>query len=176
MVVGGFLGTLGGFVQLIIVGGANPHLLSTEFTLSLLVMVVLGGAGSRWGPLIGGALYVLLDNRLQELSTSRPSPDLPAVLRVPLSQPVFVLGPAVRPGGLLRAGRDRRDRRPGAVVVVAEAAREASAAPVERAPERVWRPSQQPHNRDVTARRCRSAPHRGCGGRHGGASSACNRR
>ena len=49
VVVGGFLGTLGGFVQLIIIGGANPHLLSTEFTLSLLIMVVLGGAGSRWG-------------------------------------------------------------------------------------------------------------------------------
>ena len=92
VVVGGFLGTLGGFVQLIIVGGANPHLLSTEFTLSLLVMVVLGGAGSRWGPLIGGVLYVLLDNRLQELSTSATIADLPAVLRVPLSQPVFVLG------------------------------------------------------------------------------------
>src|SRR6476661_3969935 len=92
VVVGGFLGTLGGFVQLIIVGGANPHLLSTELTLSLLVMVVLGGAGSRWGPLIGGVLYVLLDNRLQELSTSETIAGLPAVLRVPLSEPVFVLG------------------------------------------------------------------------------------
>jgi branched-chain amino acid transport system permease protein len=92
VVVGGFLGTLGGFVQLIVIGGANPHLLSTEFTLSLLIMVVLGGAGSRWGAIIGGALYVLLDNRLQELSTSETIAGLPAVLRVPLSQPVFVLG------------------------------------------------------------------------------------
>ena len=39
MVGGGFLGTPGGFVQLIITGGANPHVLSTELTLSLLVMV-----------------------------------------------------------------------------------------------------------------------------------------
>ena len=92
VVVGGFLGTLGGFIQLIVIGGANPHLLSTEFTLSLLIMVVLGGAGSRWGAIIGGALYVLLDNRLQELSTSETIAGLPAVLRVPLSQPVFVLG------------------------------------------------------------------------------------
>lgn len=92
VVVGGFLGTLGGFVQLIVIGGANPHLLSTEFTLSLLIMVVLGGAGSRWGAIIGGVLYVLLDNRLQELSTSSTIAELPAVLRVPLSQPVFVLG------------------------------------------------------------------------------------
>src|SRR6476646_11530724 len=115
VVVGGFLGTLGGFVQVIIVGGANPHLLSTEFTLSLLVMVVLGGAGSRWGPLIGGALYVLLDNRLQELSTSATIAELPAVLRVPLSQPVFVLGLLFvlvvyfAPGGLTAiGGRVRR--------------------------------------------------------------------
>ena len=92
VVVSGFLGTLGGFIHLIIVGGANPHLLSTELTLSLLVMVVLGGAGSRWGPIIGGVLYVLLDNRLQELSTSATIAELPAFLRVPLSQPVFVLG------------------------------------------------------------------------------------
>ena len=92
VVVGGFLGTLGGFIQLIVIGGANPHLLSTEFTLSLLIMVVLGGAGSRWGAIVGGALYVLLDNRLQELSTSETIAGLPSVLRVPLSQPVFVLG------------------------------------------------------------------------------------
>jgi branched-chain amino acid transport system permease protein len=120
VVVGGFLGTLGGFVQLIIVGGANPHLLSTEFTLSLLVMVVLGGAGSRWGPLIGGVLYVLLDNRLQELSTSQTIAELPAVLRVPLSQPVFVLGLLFvlvvyfAPGGIAAIGgriRARRARR-----------------------------------------------------------------
>jgi branched-chain amino acid transport system permease protein len=120
VVVGGFLGTLGGFVQLIIVGGANPHLLSTEFTLSLLVMVVLGGAGSRWGPLIGGVLYVLLDNRLQELSTSQTIAELPAVLRVPLSQPVFVLGLLFvlvvyfAPGGIAAIGgriRSRQARR-----------------------------------------------------------------
>jgi branched-chain amino acid transport system permease protein len=92
MVVAGFLGTLGGFVQVIVIGGANPHLLSTEFTLSLLIMVVLGGAGTLWGPVIGAAVYVLLDNRLQELSTSEAISALPAVLRVPLSQPVFVLG------------------------------------------------------------------------------------
>lgn len=110
VVVGGFLGTLGGFIQLIVVGGANPHLLSTELTLSLLVMVVLGGAGSRWGPIIGGVLYVLLDNRLQELSTSSTIADLPAFLRIPLSQPLFVLGLLFvlvvyfAPGGIVAIG------------------------------------------------------------------------
>jgi len=127
VVVAGFLGTLGGFIQLIIIGGANPHLLSTELTLSLLIMVVLGGAGSRWGAVIGGVVYVLLDNRLQELSTSSTIAELPAFLRIPLSQPVFVLGLLFvlvvyfAPGGLTAiggrvkrwvAGR-RRDRSAG---------------------------------------------------------------
>jgi branched-chain amino acid transport system permease protein len=122
VVVGGFLGTLGGSIQLIVIGGANPHLLSTEFTLSLLIRVVLGGAGSRWGAIIGGCLYVLLDNRLQELSTSTAIADLPAVLRVPLSQPVFVLGLLFvivvyfAPGGIAAIGgrvrRWWRGRRP----------------------------------------------------------------
>ncbi len=127
VVVAGFLGTLGGFIQLIIIGGANPHLLSTELTLSLLIMVVLGGAGSRWGAVIRGVVYVLLDNRLQELSTSSTIAELPAFLRIPLSQPVFVLGLLFvlvvyfAPGGLTAiggrvkrwvAGR-RRDRSAG---------------------------------------------------------------
>ena len=131
VVVAGFLGTLGGFIQLIIIGGANPHLLSTELTLSLLIMVVLGGAGSRWGAVIGGVVYVLLDNRLQELSTSSTIAELPAFLRIPLSQPVFVLGLLFvlvvyfAPGGLTAiggrvkrwvAGRLDRHRRSGAAV------------------------------------------------------------
>jgi len=123
VVVAGFLGTVGGLLQLIVIGGANPRLLSTEFTLSLLIMVVLGGAGSRWGPVIGGVVYVLLDNRLQQLSTSETIAGLPAVLRVPLSEPVFVLGLLFilvvyfAPGGLaaipsrIRAWRARRDER-----------------------------------------------------------------
>jgi branched-chain amino acid transport system permease protein len=115
VVVAGFLGTVGGFIQLIIIGGANPHLLSTELTLSLLIMVVLGGAGSRWGAVIGGVVYGLLDNRLQELSTSSTIAELPSFLRIPLSQPVFVLGLLFvlvvyfAPGGLTAiGGRVRR--------------------------------------------------------------------
>jgi branched-chain amino acid transport system permease protein len=62
----------------------------------------------------------LLDNRLQELSTSETIAGLPAVLRVPLSQPVFVLGllfvlvvyfapgGIVAIGGRVRAARARR--------------------------------------------------------------------
>jgi branched-chain amino acid transport system permease protein len=111
VLVGGLLGTIGGMVQLLVVGGTSPAMLSVNFTLSMLVMVVLGGAGSRWGAVIGGALYALLDSRLGELATSQTIADLPGVLRVPLSQPLFVFGLLFilivyfAPGGITSIGR-----------------------------------------------------------------------
>ncbi|MEK8109234.1 hypothetical protein NKG94_40070 [Micromonospora sp. M12] len=45
----GGLASAGGVVYVLIVGGASPHITSSELTLSLLVMVVLGGPGTRWG-------------------------------------------------------------------------------------------------------------------------------
>jgi branched-chain amino acid transport system permease protein len=65
---------------------------TATFTLTLLVMVVLGGAGTRFGALVGGFLYTLLDYRLRELSGQERIQDLPDVLRVPLSEPLFLLG------------------------------------------------------------------------------------
>jgi branched-chain amino acid transport system permease protein len=73
-------------------GGASPQVTTPSFTLSLLVMVVLGGAGARWGALLGGILYTLLDQRLAVLASSSQITSLPGVLRVPLSQPLFLLG------------------------------------------------------------------------------------
>jgi branched-chain amino acid transport system permease protein len=117
VLAGGLLGTLGGVAHLLVVGGSTPALSTTELTLSLLVMVVLGGAGSRWGAVLGAVLYTYLDNRLLELAGSDAVAGLPAVLRVPLSEPTFVLGALfvvvvfVAPGGLvglLRQGHPRR--------------------------------------------------------------------
>jgi len=73
-------------------GGASPQVTTPAFTLSLLVMVVLGGPGTRWGALLGGVVYTLLDQRLAVLASSSHITALPAVLRVPLSQPLFLLG------------------------------------------------------------------------------------
>jgi branched-chain amino acid transport system permease protein len=113
VLVGGFLGTLGGVAHLLVVGGATPSLTTSEMTLGLLVMVVLGGAGSRWGAVLGGVLYTYLDNRLLELAGSDVVAGLPAVLRVPLSEPTFVLGALFvvvvffAPGGLVGLVRRR---------------------------------------------------------------------
>jgi branched-chain amino acid transport system permease protein len=92
IVVGSFLGALGGVVHALVLGGSNPYLTTSEFTLSLLVMVVLGGAGSRWGALLGGVLYTYADARLVEVSNAAFLQDLPVVVRQVLSQPLFILG------------------------------------------------------------------------------------
>jgi len=116
-VLAGVLAALGGIVYLLITGGATPQTTTSDFTLSLLVMVVLGGSGSRWGPLIGGVLYTWADHQLGDLAGSRTVAGLPAVLRVPLSQPLFLLGATfvvvvyVLPGGVVRLpGRLREAR------------------------------------------------------------------
>jgi branched-chain amino acid transport system permease protein len=115
-VVGSLLGTLGGLVHLLVLGGSTPHVTTSELTLTLLVMVVLGGAGSRWGAVIGGVLYTYLDNRLTQLAGSDVVAGLPDVLRVPASEPLFVLGALFvlvvffAPGGLAGLVGRRRDR------------------------------------------------------------------
>ncbi|MEV6012824.1 branched-chain amino acid ABC transporter permease [Streptomyces sp. NPDC051976] len=107
-VLAGALAAVGGVVHLLLTGGATPQTTTSDFTLSLLVMVVLGGSGSRWGPLIGGVLYTWADHRLGDLAGSGSVAGLPSALRIPLSQPLFLLGTLfvvvvyVLPGGVVR--------------------------------------------------------------------------
>jgi branched-chain amino acid transport system permease protein len=88
----GGLAALAGVAYVLLLGGANPHQAASDLTLTLLVMVVLGGPGTRWGPLIGGVLFTYLDHRLTALGGSSTVDNLPGVLSGPLSQPLFVLG------------------------------------------------------------------------------------
>jgi len=90
--VAGILATLLGMVFLLAQGGASPQVTTSGFTLTLLVMVVIGGLGSRWGAMLGGVIYTLLDQRLGVLAASRQVATLPSPLRIPLSQPTFLLG------------------------------------------------------------------------------------
>jgi branched-chain amino acid transport system permease protein len=105
-ILSGGLAALGGVVYTLIVGGASPHVASTDLTLSLLIMVVLGGPGTRWGPVLGGILYTYLDQRLTSAGGHLPGP---------LAQPLFLLGAVFVlavyfvPGGL--AGLRARVRR-----------------------------------------------------------------
>ena len=90
-VVACFLAAWGGLLWLLLIG-ITPEVTVATFTLTLLVMVVLGGAGTRFGALIGGFVYTLLDYRLRSLSGEERIQDLPDVLRIPLSEPLFLLG------------------------------------------------------------------------------------
>jgi branched-chain amino acid transport system permease protein len=115
-VLASFLATAGGIVYLLLLGGATPEVTSANFTLTLLVMVVIGGTGTRWGALMGGVLYTWANQRLGDASSSHAVSSLPSVLRTPLQQPLFVLGVLFIlvvffvPGGLARLGRVRRPR------------------------------------------------------------------
>jgi branched-chain amino acid transport system permease protein len=110
-VLSAFLATAGGVVHLLLLGGSTPQITTSAFTVGLLVMTVLGGAGSRWGALLGGVLYTYLDQRLAVAAGSETVADLPAALRLPLSQPQFLLGVLFiavvyfLPGGLVGLGR-----------------------------------------------------------------------
>lgn len=90
-VLASFLAAWGGFVWLLLIG-VTPVVATPTFTLTLLVMVVLGGAGMRFGAMVGGFLYTLLDYRLRAVAGEERIQDLPDVLRVPLSEPLFLLG------------------------------------------------------------------------------------
>ncbi len=91
-VLSAFLASATGVVYLLLQGGANPQVTTADFTLALLVMVVLGGVGTLWGAVLGGVVYQYLDFRLVALSNTNAVQTLPGMLRVPLSEPLFLLG------------------------------------------------------------------------------------
>jgi branched-chain amino acid transport system permease protein len=105
-VIASVLATGGGVVYLLLLGGATPTVSTSNFTLALLVMVVLGGSGRRWGAIIGGIVYAYASQSLIRLSGSATVSSLPGVIRGPLAQPLFLLGVAFVvivlfvPGGL----------------------------------------------------------------------------
>ncbi len=85
--------TGGGVAYILLIGTAVPSAVaSVTVTLSILIMVVLGGAGTRWGAVTGAMLYVYLQQYLLKVAAEPSFATLPAVLRVPLSQPQFLLG------------------------------------------------------------------------------------
>lgn len=91
-VIGSVLAAGGGAVYLLLVRGATAGVTTAEFTLALLVMVVLGGPGRLWGAALGGLIYGILTLRLSAVATSQAIAGLPDWLSGPLSEPLFVLG------------------------------------------------------------------------------------
>jgi branched-chain amino acid transport system permease protein len=113
-VLASFLAMVGGIVYLLLQTGPSTEVTTANFTLTLLVMVVIGGAGTRWGAFIGGVLYTWANQRLGDASSSHAISSLPSALRTPLQQPTFVIGVIFilvvffLPGGIARGGRLRK--------------------------------------------------------------------
>ena len=141
-VIAALLASLAGMAYMLLQSGTVPRSVSADLTITVLVMVVLGGVGFRWGAIVGGVLYTLLDQRLTVLAGSDAIASLPDVLRVPLSEPLFILGVLFilvvmfLPGGIagtadawMRRRRGERTR--------SSAARLEDADAVEQAPEEV---------------------------------------
>lgn len=114
---------LAGTMYMLLQSGTQPRSVGTDMTITILVMVVLGGVGFRWGAILGGVLFTILDQRLTVLASAEWINELPGVLRIPLSEPLFLLGTLFilvvmfLPGGiagtvdaLARRGRGERTR------------------------------------------------------------------
>ena len=86
------LAAAGGIVYMLLYNGSTLLVTQPNFTLTLLLMVVIGGAGSRWGAVLGGILYTYLNDRLVAIGSSSTVEGLPHALRTPLEQPLFLLG------------------------------------------------------------------------------------
>ncbi len=93
VVISSVIAAGGGIVYVLLIGTVLPGTVaSTSVTIAILIMVVLGGPGTRWGALIGAMVYEYLQQYLNKVSAEPTFTSLPAVLRVPLSQPEFLLG------------------------------------------------------------------------------------
>ncbi|NDB50469.1 MAG: branched-chain amino acid ABC transporter permease [Actinobacteria bacterium] len=86
------LASIIGVGMLIASGSAAPRYAEANTTIALLLMVILGGAISRWGAVLGGVIYSVSQTRLQDLTQSGFLDGLPKFIGGPLEEPVFILG------------------------------------------------------------------------------------
>jgi branched-chain amino acid transport system permease protein len=90
--ISGALTGAAGTIFLIAAKSASPTSASVHFSLGLIVMVVIGGAGRLWGAALGAVVYSLLSLRLPALSATGIFDGLPDWASGVLSEPLFVLG------------------------------------------------------------------------------------
>lgn len=70
LVLGGVLGSLGGFIFALSRAAVQPDTYGTEFTFYMYTIVILGGAARVFGPVLGAALFWLLLNFINALLPS----------------------------------------------------------------------------------------------------------
>ncbi|GAA3653841.1 branched-chain amino acid ABC transporter permease [Microbacterium marinilacus] len=89
--IAAMVGGVSGFLYMVVVQYTSPETLSFHHSISLLASMVIGGAGSIVGSVIGGAYYVLVPNVTNEINATLTSLIQGVILLVVL----FVL-----PGGI----------------------------------------------------------------------------
>jgi branched-chain amino acid transport system permease protein len=91
-VISASLAALIGAIMLVVSGVANPGYATSEVTIALLLMVILGGPVTRWGAVLGGITYSVLSSRLTLIGESGALDSAPKFISGPLSEPAFTLG------------------------------------------------------------------------------------
>ncbi len=90
----------------------NVESFTLDNSVLIMAMVIIGGTGTSWGPVVGAALLLLLPGLLSYLSFL-PQADIGAIQQI-----IYGLGMAAlmifRPGGLVRRGSPQRKARPKA--------------------------------------------------------------
>ncbi len=91
-VISAVIAAVAGVLYLFLSSGATPASVRSDFTVALLLMVIIGGSGALWGPVAGALLYHYLNVRLTTWAASGTVSALPGVLSRPLADPLFILG------------------------------------------------------------------------------------
>jgi branched-chain amino acid transport system permease protein len=91
-VISGTMATLVGALYALSVGSVSTNLLSADTTIGLLLMVIIGGAGSLWGAFAGAVIVRSLNYYLGQLSSSTFVANLPNWLHQTLGQPLLIFG------------------------------------------------------------------------------------
>lgn len=91
-VISGTMATLVGALYALYVGTVSTNLLTADMTIQLLLMVIIGGAGSLWGAILGAAVVRYLDHYLNLLAASGFVAGLPSWLHGTIGQPLLIFG------------------------------------------------------------------------------------
>ena len=90
--ISAMLASICGAAMVLVAGSAAPHFATADVTIALLLMVIIGGATTRWGAVLGGMVYSIASTRLQDLTQNDALNKIPKVISGPLSEPTFLLG------------------------------------------------------------------------------------
>ena len=112
IVLAGILATLAGVLRGLALKGANPGVLSLDFTMTPLIMTLIGGAGTFAGPVLGAFLIHLIEEALRDTVVTVGSASINIGERWALILGVlFIFSVMVFPQGIVGTLRGLRLRR-----------------------------------------------------------------